>query len=60
MSEKTLIVLIGNARGGEQTWETLYNNLIDVYSADLLLCFGKTNNTNSSLYKKAKYIFELD
>jgi len=60
MSEKTLIVLIGNARGGEQTWQTLYNNLIDVYSADLLLCFGKTNNTNNSLYKKAKYIFELD
>ena len=60
MREKTLVILIGNARGGEYTWETLYNNLIDVYGADLLLCFGKTNNTDNSLYKKAKYIFELD
>ena len=60
MSEKTLIVLIGNARGGEKTWETLYNNLVDVYNADLLLCFGRTNNTNNSLYKKAKYIIELE
>jgi hypothetical protein len=58
--EKTIVVLIGNARGGEETWKTLYDNLIDVYSADLLLCFGKTNNTNNSLYKKAKYIFELE
>ena len=58
--EKTIVVLIGNARGGEQTWKTLYDNLIDVYSADLLLCFGKTNNTNNSLYKKAKYVFELE
>lgn len=60
MQEKTLVILIGNARGGEETWETLYNNLVDVYSADLLLCFGRTNNTNNSLYKKAKYIIELD
>lgn len=58
--EKTIVILIGNARGGEQTWKTLYDNLIDVYSADLLLCFGKTNNTNNSLYKKAKYSFELE
>jgi hypothetical protein len=58
--EKNLVILIGNARGGEQTWKTLYDNLIDVYSADLLLCFGKTNNTNNSLYKKAKYVFELE
>jgi hypothetical protein len=48
MQEKTLVILIGNARGGEQTWKTLYDNLIDVYGADLLLCFGKTNNANNS------------
>lgn len=58
--ENTLVILLGNARGGEQTWNTLYTNLIDVYGADLLLCFGKSDNKNLSLYKKAKYIFELN
>lgn len=58
--ENTLVILLGSARGGEQTWNTLYTNLIDVYSADLLLCFGKSNNKNLSLYQKAKYIFELN
>lgn len=59
--EKTLIILIGNARGGEQAWNSLYNNLLDVYSADLCLCFGKnTINNNNILYDKAKYIFNIE
>lgn len=60
MQEKTLVILIGNARGGEQTWKTLYKNLIDIYEADLLLCFGKTEHKQNTLYQKANYIFELD
>lgn len=58
--DKTLIVIIGNARGGEETWATLFTNLIEVYQADLLLCLGKTNIKNNSLYKNANYIFDLE
>lgn len=60
MKEKTLTIVMGNARGGEQTWETLFSNLLEVYNSDLLLCFGKTDQKDNSLYKKANYIFEID
>lgn len=57
--EKTLIVLLGNARGGEDTWETMYKNLRDPYNADIALCFGETSDKSSSLYRNAKYVWEL-
>lgn len=56
---KTLIILLGNARGGEDTWKTLYENLMAPYNADLALCFGKNDNKTSSLYNKAKYVWEM-
>lgn len=56
---KTLIILTGNARGGEETWESMYKNLMLPYNADLSICFGKTDNHNS-LYKKSKYVWEID
>jgi hypothetical protein len=59
-TEKTLIVLLGNARGGEDTWETMYKNLKELYNADIALCFGYTENKNSSLYQIAKYIWEIN
>lgn len=59
MSIKTLVVLIGSPRGGEETWATMYKYLIDPLSADLALLFGKTNNKSSSLYRKAKFIWEI-
>ena len=55
---KTLLILIGNERGGEDTWETLYLNLVDPLNADMGL-FG-TFNKNTSLYYKAKYIWNFD
>jgi hypothetical protein len=57
---KTLVILIGNARGGEETWQSMYKYLLDPFSADLGLLFGKTNNKSSSLYKKAKYLWEIE
>ena len=39
---RTLVVLLGNARGGEETWGSLYANLLDPQSADLALAFGDT------------------
>ena len=57
---KTLVVLLGSARGGEETWNTMYNYLLNPFSADLALLFGKTKDNSSSLYKKAKYVWELE
>jgi len=58
--EKTLVVLIGNARGGEEAWHTMYENLLEPYNADLALCFGKSDDHSASLYKKAKYVWECE
>jgi len=57
--EKTLVILIGNARGGEKTWHTMYEHLLKPFNADLALCFGYKENKTESLYEKAKYIWEL-
>ncbi len=60
MDNKTLVVLIGSARGGEETWRTMYKYLLEPYSADLALLFGKTLDKSSSLYTKAKFIWEIE
>ena len=60
MHLKTLVVLLGSARGGEETWNSLYTYLVDPLSADLALLFGKTNSKTSSLYRRAKYVWEID
>lgn len=59
LQEKTLVVLCGNARGGEKTWHSMYSNLLDPYNADLALCFGYQEEKSSSLYSRAKYIWEI-
>jgi hypothetical protein len=59
MNEKTLVILLGNARGGEPTWQTMYEHLLNVYNADLALLFGEKEDRIESLYSKAKYIWEL-
>ena len=60
MKKKTLVILVGSARGGEETWATIYKHLIDPYSADLALLFGQNSDKSSSLYKKAKFIWEIE
>jgi len=57
---KTLVILIGSPRGGEETWNSMYKYLLEPFSADLCLLFGRINNYNLSLYKKAKYIWEIE
>jgi hypothetical protein len=39
--KKTLVVLIGSARGGEETWSSLYRNVLNENNADLALVFGR-------------------
>lgn len=57
---KTLVILLGNARGGEETWNSMYKHLLEPLNADLALLFGKTDNKSVSLYSKAKYVWELE
>ena len=60
MKIKTLVILVGSARGGEETWATIYKHLINPYAADLALLFGKNSDKSSSLYNKAKFIWEIE
>ena len=57
--EKTLTVVIGNPRGGEKAWNSMYRNLLEPYQSDLALCFGCNENKCHSLYSKGKYIWEV-
>lgn len=62
-TNRSLVIIMGNLRGGEQAWQSLYKNVLDVNSADLALIIGQTNTTSnvlypkSSLYTRAKYIW---
>jgi len=56
---KTLVILLGNARGGEATWSTMYAHLLKPFNADLALLFGESKDKTASLYSKAKYVWEL-
>lgn len=55
----TLIILVGEFRGGEETWRTMYKNLMIPYNADLALCTGKKNVVNNFLTEKSKYIWTI-
>jgi hypothetical protein len=54
---KTLVIIMGNIRGGEKAWKTLYEHVLDVNSADLALMIGETRPQyqNSSLFGRAAY-----
>lgn len=55
---KTLVILIGELRGGELTWATIHKHVLDVNQADLALIMDANNNaTSSSLVRRAKYIW---
>ncbi len=59
MMEKTLTILIGSARGGEETWETMYRHLLAPYKSDLALCFGESDDKSASLYDRANYVWDI-
>ena len=39
-SEKTLVILFGEFRGNDASWQNMVDNLIKPYNADLALCIG--------------------
>lgn len=55
---KTLVVIIGSHRGGEETWNSMYKYLLHPLGADLAL----VNNIfdENSLCKKAKFLWKID
>ena len=55
---KTLVVIIGSHRGGEETWNSMYKYLLHPLGADLAL----VNNTfdQNSLCKKAKFLWKIN
>jgi hypothetical protein len=59
-TNKTLVIIIGNLRGGEKAWKTLYHHVLDVNDADLALLIGRSLHRTSSLYNRAKYVWEVD
>jgi len=58
--KKYLVVLAGSPRGGQDTWNTLYEHVLDHLDADLAICTGDKFDIDPVLYDKAKYrwIFE--
>ena len=53
--DKYLVILAGLPRGGKQTWNTFFKNVINPLHADLAICTGTEIDKSSILYKKANY-----
>jgi hypothetical protein len=62
---RTLVVVLGNLRGGEPTWRSMCRHLLDPNMADLALVIGEGNPSESSktkptlLHKRAKYVWTV-
>lgn len=63
-NNRTLVIIMGNLRGGEQTWATLYRHVLDINQADLALVVGKLDPQSplkkSSMFLRASYVHEFD
>jgi len=61
MKKKYIVILAGSPRGGDETWNSLYRNVLDPLQADLALATSRDYvNQNISLFQKAdfQWIFE--
>jgi hypothetical protein len=62
---RTLVVILGNLRGGGKAWQTLYDHVLDSRinpHTDLALLIGDTRDAyrNASLFHHAKYTWHFD
>lgn len=56
MKEKYLVILAGSPRGGNDTWDTLYRNVINPLKADLALSTSSDYvDQSTSLFKQADF-----
>lgn len=61
-SNASVVIVLGNLRGGEKAWNSLYRHVLDLNNADLMLfTVGRTSvkQRKSSLYGRAKFIAEI-
>ena len=60
--EKVLVIVLGETRAWEQTYNNFHENVIAPLSADLCVCIGvkRMYDYNNSYYKNAKYRFIYD
>jgi hypothetical protein len=58
--KKSLVILAGIPRGGIETWESIYKNLVQSENADLALCTEKNFILDIDLKRKAKYLWLFD
>ena len=57
---KILTIIMGDLRGGNETWETFEKNLLENLNSDLALIYEKDeSNTDNLLKRRAKYIWEV-
>ena len=55
MINKYLTILSGNPRGGEKTWHSLYENVLNSLGSDLAICTGDKWLDNQSFLKVSNY-----
>ena len=58
-ANKTLIITMGNLRGGERAWQSMYKHVLDVNCADLAITIskGELQATTSSMIQRASYVW---
>jgi hypothetical protein len=61
MKQKTLVIILGQARADKLTWTSFKTHVLDELKADLALCIGESPNNNSSnfYWANAKYKWTL-
>lgn len=60
---ETLVIILGETRGHELTFENFKMNVLNVLHADLCLCIGihpSTYDYNNPFYQHSKYRFVYD
>lgn len=61
MKQKTLVIVLGQARADKLTWTSFKNNVLEVLDADLALCIGESpmNNKSNLYWANAKFRWEV-
>lgn len=61
MKQKTLVIVLGQARADKLSWASFKKNVLETLDADLALCIGESPmNNNSNLYwANAKFKWEV-
>lgn len=57
MKQRTLVIILGQARADKLTWSSFQKNLLDELDADLALCIGESpeNNETNLYWVNAKF-----